>query len=109
MKNRTYLIKAVQAFGNVLKNESTKYNKVDVSFLAPAVALAVIQTRDIVNQDYNMPDGSKGGAKGDTGEAIIGLTLVKKSNDWKITSLQVTSVDQNTAPFNPVKEFCVIS
>lgn len=102
-KNKTEIVKAMQAFGNTMfKYESAKYNKVDVH-LAPAVALVTIQITGMVDQDYNLPDGSNGRSKGETGEDLTGLTLVKKNNDWKITSLLVTTIDTNAAHFNPIK------
>lgn len=103
-KNKAEIVKAMQAFGNTMfKFESAKYNKVDVHFLAPEVALVTIQITGMVDQDYNLPDGSKGRSKGETGEDLTGLTLVRKNNDWKITSLQVTRIDAKAAPFNPIK------
>lgn len=43
-KNRAEIIKGIQTFGDIrFKHESTKYNKVDVRFLAPTVALVIIQ------------------------------------------------------------------
>ncbi|MDQ6813247.1 MAG: SgcJ/EcaC family oxidoreductase [Bacteroidota bacterium] len=103
-KNRADIVKGIQAFSNMMfKYETAKYHTVDVHFLAPAVALVVIQAKNMVNEDYNTPDGSKGGSKGDTSESTISLTLAKKNNDWKITSQQVTSVDEKAAPFNPIK------
>ncbi len=103
-KNRTAIVKAIQALGAMrFKYESTKYDNVVVRFLAPTVALVTIKSADKVDQDYDMPDGSKGRSKGESGEGLTGLTLVKKSNDWKITSLQVTTVDAHAVPFNPIK------
>lgn len=103
-KNKTDIVKALQTFGNVMfKYESSKYSKVDVRFLAPQVALVTIQSKDNVDQDYTLPGGGKSRSKGETGEGMMGLTLVKKTNNWKITSMQITYVDQNAAAFNPIK------
>ncbi len=103
-KNKTEIIKGIQTFGNTrLKYETIKYNKVDVRFLAPTVSLATIQSTETVTQDYNNPDGTKARSKGDAVESISSFTLVKKSDAWKIYSEQVTIVDQNAAPYNPVK------
>lgn len=103
-KNREEIIKGIQTFGDIrFKHESTKYNKVDVRFLAPAVALVIIQSTDKVDEDYNMPNGTKGASKGETHEGIIGLTLIKKDNAWKIAFQQINHVDASAAAFNPVK------
>lgn len=103
-KNRAEIIKSIQTFGAMMfKYESVKYNKVDVCFLTPTVALAIIQSTGKVDQDHNMPDGSKGRSKGDTNEGISSVVLVKKNNKWKIAFQQLTSVDANAAAFNPVK------
>ena len=102
--NKTEIIQAMQAFGAIrFKYESAKYDKVDIRFLAPSIALVIIKSSGKVNEDFNMPDGSKGRSKGETGYDLMGLTLVKKNNDWKITSLQVTTIDAKAAPFNPIK------
>ena len=103
-KNRTEIMKGIQTFGNTrLRYETTKYNKVNVRFLAPAVALATIQSTETVTQDFNNPDGTKARSRGDTVESVSSLTFVKKNNAWKIASEQITIVDQNAAPSNPVK------
>lgn len=50
-----------------------------------------------------MPNGTKGGSKGETHEGIMSLTLIKKDNAWKIAFQQMTHVDANAAAFNPIR------
>ena len=104
-KNRTEIIKGTQVMGAVrLKYESAKYTFKDLRFLSPAVALVVMHSIGKVEQDYNFPDGTKGGSKGDTTEGMYLFTLVKQEKIWKIASMQVTHIDPNAASMNPVKD-----
>jgi uncharacterized protein (TIGR02246 family) len=104
-KNKSQIISGIQHFGpTMFQNTSTKYNIKDLRFLAPAVALVVVHTIDRVEQDYNLPNGAKGGSKGDITEGMCTYTIVKKDGNWKIASLQVTAVDANAAPANPFKD-----
>jgi hypothetical protein len=68
------------------------------------VALVIVHSLDRTEQDYNLPDGSKGGSKGDVTEGMYTYTLAKTGSDWKITSMHITGVDANAAPSNPVKD-----
>ena len=104
-KNRAEIIKGTQAIGAIrLKYESAKYNIKGLRFLATTVALVVMHSIGKVEQDYNFPDGTKGGSKGDTTEGMYLFTLIKQGKSWKITSMQVTHIDPNAANMNPVKE-----
>lgn len=104
-KNRSQIISGIQRFGPMMfRNTSTKYNIKHIRFLAPAVALVIVHSNYRVEQDYNLPNGAKGGSKGDTTEGMDTYTLVKKGGNWKIASLQVTTVDANAAPSNPFKD-----
>ena len=104
-KNRAEIIKGTQAIGAIrLKYESAKYNIKGLRFLAPTVALVVMHSIGKVEQDYNFPDGTKGGSKGDTTEGMYLFTLIKQGKSWKITSMQVTNIDPNAANMNPLKE-----
>jgi uncharacterized protein (TIGR02246 family) len=103
-KNRAEIIKGTQVMGAVrLKYESAKYNIKDLRFLSPTVALVVMHSIGKVEQDYNFPDGTKGGSKGDITEGMYLFTLVKQGKSWKITSMQVTHIDPNAANMNPIK------
>ncbi len=97
-KNKAEILKALQAFGEArFKFTSTQYNIKSVNFLAPTVALVTMSAKDVVEQD------SPVGKKGDSSEGMYFITLLKKGNGWKITSLQVTEVNVNAAPMNPIK------
>ncbi len=104
-KNREEIIQAVKAFGKIrLMYESSKYTIEKIKFLAPAVALAVVKSDDTVLEDYNFPDGSRAGTKGETGNAMYSFTFKKIGNDWKIAAVQITHIDPNAASMNPVKK-----
>jgi uncharacterized protein (TIGR02246 family) len=104
-KNRDEIIKGTQIIGAIrLKYESAKYNIKDLRFLSPTVALVVMHSIGKVEQDYNFPDGTKGGAKGDTTEGMYTFTLIKQGAGWKIASMQVTHIDSNAAKMNPIKD-----
>ena len=97
-KNKAEILKAMQVFGETrFKFTSTKYNIKAVKFLAPTVALVTMSAKDVVEQD------SPVGKKGDSSEGMYFITLVKGGNGWKITSLQVTEINVNAAPMNPIK------
>jgi uncharacterized protein (TIGR02246 family) len=104
-KNRSQIMGGMQRFGSMMfKHTSTKYNIKNIRFLAPAVASVIVHSIDRVNQDYNLPDGRKGGSKGDVTEAMYTYTLVKKDGNWKIAALQITPVDAKAAPANPYQD-----
>ena len=104
-KNREEIIKGTQAIGAIrLKYESAKYNIKDLRFLSATVALVAMHNIGKVEQDYNFPDGTKGGSKGDTTEGMYLFILVKQGATWKIASMQVTHIDPNAANMNPVKD-----
>lgn len=104
-KNRTEIIEGTKEIGEIrLKYETVKYKIKSVRFLAPAVALVIIHAFGKVELDYNWPDGSKGGSKGDTTEGMYTITLVKEGNEWKITSMQITHVEAVAQKINPVKD-----
>jgi uncharacterized protein (TIGR02246 family) len=104
-KTRSQIVGGIQRFGpTMFQHTSTKYNIKNIRFLAPAVALVVVHSIDRVEQDYNLPNGAKGGSKGNVTEGMSTYTLVKKDGNWKIAALQVTAVDANAAPANPFRE-----
>ena len=97
-KNKAEILKAMQVFGETrFKFTSTQYNIKSVKFLAPTVALVTMSAKDVVEQD------SPVGKKGDSSEGMYFISLLKGGNGWKITSLQVTEVNVNAAPMNPIK------
>jgi uncharacterized protein (TIGR02246 family) len=104
-KNRSQILGAMERFGpTMLQHTSTKYNIKNIRLLAPAVAMVIVHSTDRVEQDYNLPNGAKGGSKGDITEGMSTYTLVKKDGTWKIAALQVTAIDANAAPANPFRE-----
>jgi hypothetical protein len=76
----------------MFKYFTSKYTVRDIHFLTPAVALMVMHVADLIEQDFNFPDGSKGGTKGDTSENMFLHTFVKQNGAWRITSTQITPV-----------------
>jgi len=104
-KNRPEIIKGVQTFGPIMfKNTSVKYHIKDINFLASTVAIVIVHSVERVEQDYNLPDGTKGGSKGDVTEGMFTYTLAKTNQGWKITSLHITTINSNAAASNPVKD-----
>ena len=87
------IVKGIDAVSeSILKNLSAKYTVKDIQFLAPTVALVVMHVVSNVKQDFNNPDGSRGGAKGDTNQSMTSLVFVKVNNAWKITATQITPI-----------------
>ena len=104
-KNKTEILKGIQQFGSIIfKNETSKYKIKDIRFLAPDVALVIVHSTDRVDQDYKLPDGTKGGSKGDVTEAMYTYTLLERNKNWKISSLHITKINENAAASNPVHD-----
>ncbi len=102
-KNKAEIVKAHGVFGETLfKHSSAKSQIIDMRFLAPTVAVAIIKAQYLVEQDHNLPGGQKAGSKGDTSQSMVNAVLTKTNEVWKIASLQVTTVDQNAAAHDPV-------
>jgi uncharacterized protein (TIGR02246 family) len=102
-KNKTEIVKAHQLFGEkMFKHSSAKSQIIDLRFLAPTVAVAIIKMQYLVKQDHTLPSGQKAGSKGDTSQSMVNVVLTKTNEVWKIASLQVTTVDQNAAAHDPV-------
>ena len=103
-KSRAEIIQALQVLGNIrLKYESVKYTIKVLRFLGPGAALVVVYADGRVEQDYNFPDGSKGGLKGDNTNGMYSFTLTKIGETWKINSIHITHIDPVAAPLNPLK------
>ncbi|MES2646974.1 MAG: SgcJ/EcaC family oxidoreductase [Bacteroidota bacterium] len=103
-KNRSQIIKGIQGFAPIIfQYESTKYNIKNIRFLAPAVALVIVHSRDRVEKDIILPNGERGPGAGDTTEAMYTYTLIKIDENWKVSSLHITKVDANAAPSNPFR------
>lgn len=103
-KNRIEITQALQILGNIrLKYESVKYTIKELKILAPNVALVVVYADGRVERDYNFPDGSKGGVKGERTNGMYSFTLTKTNKAWKINSIHITHIDPIAANLNPVK------
>ena len=97
-KTRSQIIKGIQTFGPIMfKNTTVKYNIKDIDFLASTVAIVIVHSIETVEQDYNLPDGTQGGTKGGVTEGMFTYPLVKTNQDWKITSLHITTINANAA------------
>jgi uncharacterized protein (TIGR02246 family) len=102
-KDRSQIVKAHQVFGeSMFKFSSSKSQITDIRFLAPTVAMAIIQAEYRVEQDHNLPSGEKAGSKGDISHSMLNVVLTKKNEAWKVSALQVTTVDPRAAAHDPV-------
>jgi uncharacterized protein (TIGR02246 family) len=102
-KNKGEIVKAHQVFGETMfKHTSSKGEILDIRFLAPAIAMAVVRAQYRVEKDHNLPSGEKAGSRGDTSHSMLHVVLTKKNEAWKITSTQVTTVDPKAAAHDPV-------
>jgi uncharacterized protein (TIGR02246 family) len=102
-RSRAEIIKAHQVFGETMfRYSSSRSQPVDIRFLVPTVALVTIKAQYVVQEDHNLPDGSKAGSKGDTGYNMVTAVLTRKNDSWKIASLQVTELNQAVQKHNPV-------
>lgn len=90
------IVKGINALSDTrLKHFNSKYTVQGIRFIAPTVALVIMHVDDLVEQDFNFPDGTKGGTKGDKSENIFLHTFVKQNGIWKIASTQATPVLNN--------------
>jgi len=55
-----------------------------------------------VEHDYSFPEGQKA-YKGDLHQHMLNVVLTKKNDQWKIATLQVTTIDPNATAFDPAK------
>jgi hypothetical protein len=102
-KDRSQIVKAHQVFGeSMFKFSSSKSQITDIRFLAPTVAMAIIQAEYRVEQDHNLPSGEKAGTKGDISHSMLNVVLTKKNEAWKVSAVQVTTVDPRAAAHDPV-------
>ncbi len=56
-----------------------------------------------INSDWNYPDGSIGGKKGEHDYGQMSWVVVKDNGEWKLKAGHNTTVDQKMKQFNPVK------
>ena len=83
--------KAIDKLGDsMFKYSTSKYTVKNIRFLAPAVAIMVMHSAGVVEQDFVFPDGSDRRTKGDKSENMFLHTFVKQNGNWKISSTQVT-------------------
>ncbi|GAA4455310.1 hypothetical protein GCM10023189_23040 [Nibrella saemangeumensis] len=102
-KNRGEIQRAHKAYGETMfKYGSAKSEQVDVRFLAPTVAMATIKAMYRTDKDHTLPGGQKV-SKGTTDYDMLNVILTKKNNDWKIASVQLTPINAQAAPHNPIR------
>ena len=81
-----------------LEPMSTKVDVKDISFLTPDVAVVYIEEIVIANKDFDVPFHQY--KKGETEYYWKTDVFIKKNNEWKITSRQVTLINQIVSPHN---------
>lgn len=74
----------------------------DVRFLAPTLAMTTIKALYRTDEDHTLPGGHKV-FKENTDYDMVHVILAKKNNDWKIVSIQLTSINAQAAAHNPVQ------
>jgi uncharacterized protein (TIGR02246 family) len=94
-KSKAVIVDGIKKVSDImLKYTTSKYTIRDIRFLGPSAALAVVHNLGRVEQDFNNPDGSIGGVKGQEDQSMISYILVKANNTWKITFTQITPIMQ---------------
>lgn len=93
-KNKEEITKGLQYLGEVRFKylKFTEGKMLSLRFLSPTVALAIAWGKDVVTEDFTMPDEATVIKKGEESEGIEVCTLIKKENKWKITSMNVTHI-----------------
>jgi len=95
-KGQAEMKKVIDNLGDsMFKYSTTKYTVKDIHFLAPTVALVVMHSADVIEQDFVFPDGSESPRKGDKSENILLHTFVKQNGAWRIASTQITFIRIN--------------
>ena len=77
---------------------STKVDVKNIRFLTPDVAIVYTEVTEVANKDFDLPFHQY--KKGDTDYTWKTDVFMKKNNEWKITSRQVTLIDQIISPHN---------
>lgn len=91
-KTKSEITNGLQFLGEVRFRYLTiiKDTVLSIRFLAPTVALVTANSIHEINEDFMMPDGSKGGTKGEISEGIYSYTFTNKDGKWRITSMHIT-------------------
>ncbi len=77
---------------------STKVDVKNIRFLTPDVAIVYTEVTEIANKDFDLPFHQY--KKGDTDYSWKTDVFIKKNNEWKITTRQVTLINQIISPHN---------
>jgi uncharacterized protein (TIGR02246 family) len=101
-RNKTEIVNAWNALSEIMfKHIKVKYAVKKIRFFNDKIALVVVLSTDTVVSDFHLPDGRKGGTKGETSESVHTYTIVNSSNEWKVTSLHITGIDKAAVPTPP--------
>jgi uncharacterized protein (TIGR02246 family) len=80
---------------------SMKVEVKNIRFLTPDIAIIYMEETVIADKDFDVPFRQY--KKGDTDYTWKTDVFIKKNNEWKITSRQVTPVNQIVSPHNSNK------
>ena len=81
-----------------LEPTSSKSDVKNIRFLSPDIPIVYIEETLIANKDFDLPFHKY--KKGDTDYNWKTDVFIKKNNEWKITSRQVTLINQDISPHN---------
>lgn len=77
---------------------STKVDVKNIKFLTPDLAIVYTEVTEVANKDFDLPFHQY--KKGDTDYSWKTDVFIKKNNEWKITTRQVTLINQIISPHN---------
>ena len=77
---------------------STTVDVKNIRFLTPYVAVVYTEVTEVANRDFDLPFHHY--KKGDTDYSWKTDVFIKKNNGWKITTRQVTLINQMISPHN---------
>ena len=103
-KDRNEVSTGTHALAPAFKNMiPMKLNIQRMQFVDEKVAVLFLLEDIYINSDWNYPDGSIGGKKGEHDYGQMSWVVVKDNGEWKLKAGQNTTVDQKMKQFNPVK------
>lgn len=81
-----------------LSPTSLKFEVKNIRFLTPEIAVVYTEETLFADKDYDVPFRKY--KKGDTDYKVLTDVFVKTNNEWKITSAQLTLINQIVSPHN---------
>lgn len=96
-KSKSEIVENIHRINEIVfKHSSITMELKKLKVITPDVAIANIEEEFIVKEDY--ADAGQQYKKGDKNYKLITSVFIRKNNEWKITSAQITLINQFVSP-----------